>query len=53
MQFEVRAVPPDDFAKWLTGAKASPDRLDAASYADLAKQSEDSSAKTYGAIADA
>jgi cytochrome o ubiquinol oxidase subunit 2 len=52
MQFEVRALPADGFAQWVTEAKASPDRLDTASYADLAKQSEDARPKTFGAIDD-
>jgi cytochrome o ubiquinol oxidase subunit 2 len=50
MHFEVRALPADGFAQWIAGAKANADRLDATSYADLAKQSEDATPKTFGAI---
>jgi cytochrome o ubiquinol oxidase subunit II len=50
MHFEVRALAAEDFTKWVADAKASADRLDTASYADLAKQSEDARPKTFGAI---
>jgi cytochrome o ubiquinol oxidase subunit 2 len=50
MHFEVRALPADDFAQWLASAKGSGDRLDAASYAELAKQSEDKRPKSFGSI---
>ena len=50
MHFGVRALPAEGYAQWVADAKASADRLDATSYADLAKQSEDASPKTFGAI---
>jgi cytochrome o ubiquinol oxidase subunit 2 len=50
MHFELRALPAEGFAQWVAKAKASPDRLDGASYAELAKQSKDATPKTFGAI---
>jgi len=52
MHFEVRALAADDFAKWLADAKANASRLDATAYAQLAKQSRDSTPRAYGSIDD-
>jgi len=39
MHFEVRAVPPEQFAAWIEGTRNTGPTLDAASYAALARQS--------------
>ena len=41
MHFDVRAVPNDQYASWIDAARKSGPGLDAAHYADLAKQSAD------------
>jgi cytochrome o ubiquinol oxidase subunit II len=51
MRFEVRAVAPDAYAKWIADAKAAGGAtLDMASYAELAKPSENVKPSTYGAV---
>ncbi len=51
MRFEVQALAPDAYAKWIADAKAaSGDTLDGASYAALAKPSENVKPATYRAI---
>ncbi|THD47000.1 MAG: ubiquinol oxidase subunit II [Bradyrhizobium sp.] len=50
MRFEVRALSPDDFAKWIADAKANTTRLDTAAYGELARQSRDAAPRIYGAI---
>jgi cytochrome o ubiquinol oxidase subunit 2 len=47
MHFEVHAVAPDAFAAWVTATRGTGPALDAASYADLAKQSSDVAPFTY------
>jgi cytochrome o ubiquinol oxidase subunit II len=47
MHFDVHAVQPDDFTKWVDTAKASPDALDTAGYAKLANVSGVAEAATY------
>jgi cytochrome o ubiquinol oxidase subunit 2 len=47
MKFDVRAVPPDQFAAWVTTTKSAGPSLDRASYADLEKQSQDVAPFTY------
>jgi heme/copper-type cytochrome/quinol oxidase subunit 2 len=39
MRFKVHAVPADRFAAWMSGARRTATMLDAAAYAELAKQS--------------
>ena len=48
MTFAVQAVPPDQFDAWVAATRAGP-RLDAGSYAELAKQSAKVRPFTYGA----
>jgi cytochrome o ubiquinol oxidase subunit 2 len=50
MHFMVRAVPPDQFTRWVSVAQASGQKLDRAGYAELAKQSQDVKPFTYGTI---
>ena len=50
MHFVLRAVPPDQFDRWVSVAKASGQKLDRAGYTELAKQSQDVKPFTYGAI---
>lgn len=50
MQFEVRSVAPADFATWTAQAKASDTILDRAAYANLAQQSQNVRAFTYGGV---
>jgi cytochrome o ubiquinol oxidase subunit II len=49
MHFEVRALPADDFAAWLTATRKGGNTLDAAGYAALARQSS-VPASTFGKI---
>lgn len=49
MHFGVRALPPAQFAAWVTATRGSGAALDAGSYADLAKQSMNVQPFTYGA----
>jgi len=48
MHFEVQAVPPAQFASWVQGVRGGGKSLDQASYADLAKQSQNVAPFTYG-----
>jgi cytochrome o ubiquinol oxidase subunit 2 len=50
MNFLLRAVPQDDFTRWVATAKAGGPRLDRAGYAQLTQQSQDVKPYTYGAI---
>jgi cytochrome o ubiquinol oxidase subunit II len=50
MNFLLRAVPQDDFTRWVATAKASGPKLDRAGYAQLAQQSQDVKPYTYSAI---
>jgi cytochrome o ubiquinol oxidase subunit 2 len=50
MQFQVHSVPADAFSAWVRSARASPLRLDRATYAELAKQSQDVKPYAYGAV---
>jgi cytochrome o ubiquinol oxidase subunit 2 len=47
MEFNVRAVPPDAFATWVTTTKAAGPTLDRAAYTELEKQSQDVAPATY------
>jgi cytochrome o ubiquinol oxidase subunit 2 len=49
MHFDVRALPPEQFAAWVAGAKTTGPTLDAASYAALEKQSLNPPPFTYRA----
>jgi len=51
MQFQVRAVPADQFAAWAQGAHSSALKLDPAGYAQLSKPSSYVRPMTYGAVA--
>jgi cytochrome o ubiquinol oxidase subunit 2 len=50
MHFDVRALPPAQFAAWVDATKSAGPTLDPASYATLAKQSIDATPFTFGAI---
>jgi cytochrome o ubiquinol oxidase subunit 2 len=50
MNFLMRAVPQDDFARWVATAKASGPTLDRAAYGELAQQSLDVKPFTYRGI---
>jgi cytochrome o ubiquinol oxidase subunit 2 len=50
MQFQVHSVPADQFAAWAQSARASGAVLDRASYALLARQSQNVRPSAYGAI---
>ena len=47
MHFEVRALPPDAYTKWVAAAKAGTATLDTAAYTELAKQSTNVKPVTY------
>ncbi|MBV9782244.1 MAG: ubiquinol oxidase subunit II [Acidisphaera sp.] len=47
MHFEVRAVPADQFAAWVTSTRGTGQALDAGSYAQLARQSTNVAPSTY------
>jgi cytochrome o ubiquinol oxidase subunit 2 len=49
MHFDVRAMPPDQFAAWIDGTRNTGPTLDPASYAALARQSINTSPFTFGA----
>jgi cytochrome o ubiquinol oxidase subunit 2 len=49
MHFDVRALPPAQFAAWVTATRGAGGALDAASYADLARQSTNVRPFTYRA----
>jgi cytochrome o ubiquinol oxidase subunit 2 len=51
MQFQVQALPPEQFAMWAQGAHASALKLDGAGYAQLSKPSSYVKPMTYGAVA--
>jgi len=51
MQFQVQALPPDQFAMWAQSAHASALKLDGAGYAALSKPSSYVKPMTYGAVA--
>jgi cytochrome o ubiquinol oxidase subunit 2 len=51
MQFEVQALPADQFAIWAQGAHGSALKLDGPSYAALSKPSSYVKPMTYGAVA--
>ena len=50
MQFQVHAVPPDQFATWAQGAHGSALKLDGAGYVELSKPSSYVRPMTYGAV---
>jgi cytochrome o ubiquinol oxidase subunit 2 len=50
MHFVLRAMPQDDFDRWVTTAKASGPTLDRAAYGELAQQSQDVKPFTYRGI---
>jgi cytochrome o ubiquinol oxidase subunit II len=50
MHFQVRAVPPDAYAKWIADTRATGPTLDTAAYAALAKPSKDVKPATYKAV---
>ncbi len=51
MQFQVQALPPDQFAMWAQGAHGSQLKLDGPGYAELSKPSSYVKPTTYGAVA--
>jgi cytochrome o ubiquinol oxidase subunit 2 len=51
MHFEVRAVPAEAYARWVTEAKTAQRRLDTAAYSALAQPSENVSPVIYGTVA--
>ena len=51
MQFQVQALPPQQFAAWAQSAHASQQKLDAAGYAELSQPSSYVKPITYGAVA--
>jgi cytochrome o ubiquinol oxidase subunit II len=51
MQFQVQALPPDQFAMWAQNAHGSQLKLDGAGYAELSKPSSYVKPMTYGAVA--
>lgn len=51
MQFQVQAVPPDQFATWAQGVHGKGPALDAGGYAQLSKPSSYVKPMTYGAVA--
>jgi cytochrome o ubiquinol oxidase subunit 2 len=50
MRFVVRAVPADDYAKWIVDTKTGGPALDKAAYAELAKPSTNVKAATYSSV---
>jgi cytochrome o ubiquinol oxidase subunit II len=50
MHFDVRAVPPEQFAAWIEETRNTGPTLDAASYAALAKQSMNTPPSTFRAV---
>ena len=50
MQFNVDAVPAEDFARWVATARKAGPALDAQTYSDLAKPSKAVVPFTYGAV---
>jgi cytochrome o ubiquinol oxidase subunit II len=51
MRFNVEAVPPENFAKWVDATRGAGPVLDARAYADLAKPSKAVAPFTYRAVA--
>ncbi len=51
MQFQVQALPPDQFATWAQAAHGSSLKLDGAGFAELSKPSSYVKPMTYGAVA--
>ncbi|HVX31063.1 MAG TPA: ubiquinol oxidase subunit II [Nitrolancea sp.] len=51
MQFQVQALPPDQFAMWAQGARGSSLKLDGAGYSALSRPSSYVKPMTYGAVA--
>lgn len=51
MQFQVQALPPEQFAMWAQGARASSLKLDGNGFAELSKPSSYVKPITYGAVA--
>jgi cytochrome o ubiquinol oxidase subunit II len=51
MQFQVRSVPPDQFAAWAEGARGQGPALDGRGYAELSRPSSYVKPTTYGAVA--
>jgi len=51
MQFQVRSLPADQFAKWAQGARGQGAVLDGRGYAELSKPSSYVKPITYGAVA--
>jgi len=51
MQFQVQALPADQFAMWAQGARGSSLKLDGAGFAELSKPSSYVKPTTYGAVA--
>jgi cytochrome o ubiquinol oxidase subunit II len=51
MQFQVQALPPDQFAMWAQAARGAGPKLDASGYAALSKPSSYVPPMTYGAVA--
>jgi cytochrome o ubiquinol oxidase subunit 2 len=51
MHFEVHAMPPDQFSRWVAGARAGGPVLDPASYTELARQSLNVAPFTYRDVA--
>jgi cytochrome o ubiquinol oxidase subunit 2 len=50
MRFEVEALPPDSFKKWVTTTRAGSGTLDTTSYAQLAQQGTLAAPATYSAV---
>ncbi len=50
MRFDLKALPADDYAKWIADAKASAVALDRARYAELVKPSMNVSPSTYRSV---
>jgi cytochrome o ubiquinol oxidase subunit 2 len=50
MQFQVRSVPPQEFAAWVASAKNGGPALDRAAYAQLARQSQNVKPYTYASV---
>jgi len=51
MQFQVQALPPDQFAMWAQGARGQGQALDGRGYAELSKPTSYVKPMTYGAVA--
>ncbi|MDB5732246.1 MAG: cytochrome o ubiquinol oxidase subunit, partial [Variovorax sp.] len=52
MHFEVRAVPPGEFTAWVQATRAGARPLNAARYAELARQSQHDAPSTFSAVED-